>query len=115
MSDIRVVSTGKIFWKIDPAVAGLLCEAFPESFAVVAAPAPAAVHARWTNSIAQASGLKFINVQCPKCNRSDRFDGSVEHLALFENSLCVHAGPCPNEVLVAYGDGGLQTYGLQAR
>ena len=115
MPDLRVTSTGKIFYQVEPTICAILCEAFPEAFARVAAPAPAAVHARWTNSVASGSGVKFINVQCSKCNRADRFDGSLDQLSRFEKSLCVHAGTCPDEVLKVYGEGGLQTYGLKAQ
>ncbi len=40
MADIRVNSTGKIFWGIDNGVALLLQEAFPEAFAHAGKPQP---------------------------------------------------------------------------
>ena len=40
MSDIRVTSTGKIFYRVDPLLAGILCEAFPAAFELCAQAQP---------------------------------------------------------------------------
>jgi len=112
MPDLQVTSTSRIFYQVEPTICAILCEAFPEAFKRVAAPAPAPVAARWANSTT-TSGFKFINVTCPKCRREDRFDAAREYLATFEAGLCVHAGKCPTEVLAAYGEGGIVPLGAQ--
>ena len=40
MADIRVTSTGKIFYRVDDCTAALLLEALPASFERVKPPAP---------------------------------------------------------------------------
>lgn len=38
--DLEITSTGKKFYEVPPLLAGILCEAFPESFKRIEKPAP---------------------------------------------------------------------------
>lgn len=109
MSDIRITSTGRVFYQVDSTLAEILCELLPEAVQRHQKPTPMSfpTPARWTNSVTTGA-LKFLNVQCSTCKRSDRFDGSPDFLPVFEKSLCVHAGKCPESVRAEYGDGGYQ-------
>ncbi len=72
--DIRVTSTGKIFYKVDPLLGGLLLEALPASFERLdnkSASASAPVNVEFSIQREIGTGLPYIRVFCPRCQRTE--------------------------------------------
>ena len=81
--DVKCTSTGKIFYRIDSAIAGLLCEALPSVFEPVNSAAPQPTGFQGHNP---AVGTYVHKVPEPKWNVvqlpvSGRFAISLEHLS----------------------------------
>jgi uncharacterized protein CbrC (UPF0167 family) len=101
--DIRVTSTGKVFYQIDSAIAAVLVEAFPASFECANKPATPLPPARARWSISQGlDGSTFIRVVCDTCRKNTCYAGRVYDISEFDKTLCVHAGPCPAEIREQY-------------
>lgn len=61
--DFQVTSTGRIFYQVDPTLAAVLMEAFPESFKRIEKPAPAALSTGWEYTCALLPGGGCFAVQ----------------------------------------------------
>jgi hypothetical protein len=103
--DIRVTSTGKIFYQIPTDIAALLSEAFPASFEKVEKIIPKVVQtARWMNGEGAHTGRPTIRVDCAACHVVNDFGLKPDLFAeYFDKFLCVHAkGQCPPQVFEHY-------------
>lgn len=108
MADIRVNSTGKIFYQIDNAVALLLKEAFPESFSAVERPiqTPRPSQPKWAvgknNADYPQITLTKINnevIHYPGPMASNGFYGSPEEAAASFKAI---GFPVPLDVLAEF-------------
>lgn len=101
--DIQCSSTGKVFYKIDPQIGALLCEALPSVFVPVRQAVSTSFQmARWVLSEMPRTGERFLSVKCDACKREDNCSWPVERLHQFEKQLCAHAGTCPENIRQQY-------------
>lgn len=103
--DIKVTSTGKVFYQIDNAIAALLMEAFPASFERVERPAPAPAPAvtKWGIGTALTSGQHYIQGICDKCNQTFRIvSGTEAQIRTQRFSHCGRNEQIPEHVLAEY-------------
>lgn len=92
MADIRVNSTGRVFWRIDDGVAQLLQDAFPESFSRHEKPAP----------VIQTAPKYFVGLTYPTSGRYAiirRLHNSDEFIAGSRAEIKKIYPDCPDDVI----------------
>ncbi len=96
MADVKVNSTGRVFWRIDDGVAQLLQEAFPESFSRVEKPAPAPI---------QTAPKYFVGLTHPTSGRYAiirRWHNSDEFITGTREQIKKLYPDCPDDVITKF-------------
>jgi hypothetical protein len=95
--DIRVTSTGKEFFQVEPTVAALLREAFPESFALIEKRHP---HERATTQVQAAVNASVVHFAVVKNAFNDRWQ------VVMSQGSYEEAFQGTPDLLITYGFGG---------
>jgi hypothetical protein len=104
MADIKVASTGKVFYQIDNSVAAVLLEAFPKSFARVekpafnVAPSPSRAKERWVVQHPFTGQWEIVHINMIGETRYPA-PGIAPSIEIARSSFAATGHPVPQEIL----------------